>query len=271
MQSSGNTYVFGSKREVVLMFSHRPSQVKPSLIVVVMLLISSPIYREATASGAEDQVCDVNADYSLGVENYREAIRLHREILRKNPGNALAHYHLGFAEGMIGNRATEIDEYHRAEALGLRIWDLFLNLGLAQIEDGDLNAATDSLQLAVLLGGEHWESHFNLALVEERRGMLANAEQETLASLLLNPGQPNARNLLALIYVQEGKTTRASLVWRELLRDVPDYQPARANLALVDSQSQVVLGETAAAAPQRPPSKPSATRAVKACRHPKYS
>ena len=45
--------------------------------------------------------------------------------------------------------------------------------------------------------------------------MLANAEHQTLASLLLNPGQPDARNPLAVIYVQEGKTIRASLVWRE--------------------------------------------------------
>ena len=29
------------------------------------------------------------------------------------------------------------------------------------------------------------------------------------------------------------------------MRDVPDYQPARTNLALLDSQSEVVLGETA--------------------------
>ena len=169
-------------------------------------------------------------------------------MLRKAPENALAHYHLGFAQGRIGNRAAEFTKYKRAETLGLRIWDLYLNLGLAQIESGDLNAATDSLQRAVLLGGEHSESHFNLALVEERRGMLANAEHETLASLHLNPGQPDARNLLAVIYVQEGKTNSASLVWRELVRGVPDYQPARANLALLGSQSAVVLGETAAVA-----------------------
>jgi tetratricopeptide (TPR) repeat protein len=196
--------------------------------------------------------------YALGMEDYSETIRLHAEVVRKAPENALAHYHLGFAQGVMGNRTAEVTEYKRAEALGLRIWNLFLNLGLAQIENGDLNAATDSLQRAVLLGGEHWESHFNLALVEERRGMLANAEHETLASLFLNPGQPDARNLLAVIYFQEGKTVRASLVWRELVRDVPDYQPARANLTLVDSQSEVVLGETAAVA------LPTATAAVKA-------
>ncbi len=82
--------------------------------------------------------------------------------------------------------------------------------------------------------------------------MLAEAEHETLESLLLNPGQPDARNLPAVIYVQEGKTIRASLVWRELVRDVPDYQPARTNLALVDSQSAVVLGGTAAVALHSP-------------------
>src|SRR5579863_1370327 len=98
------------------MSSYRTSLLKTGLVVAAMLLISSPICRQAAASGAEAQVCDVNADYSLGVEDYADAIKIHREILRKNPGNALAHYHLGFAEGMIGNRATEIDEYRRAEA-----------------------------------------------------------------------------------------------------------------------------------------------------------
>jgi hypothetical protein len=36
------------------------------------------------------------------------------------------------------------------------------------------------------------------------------------------------------------------LVWRELVREVPDYQPARTNLALLGSQVTVARGETAA-------------------------
>jgi hypothetical protein len=34
--------------------------------------------------------------------------------------------------------------------------------------------------------------------------MLADAEHEALVSLGLNPGQPDARNLLGVIYAQEG-------------------------------------------------------------------
>ena len=231
------------------MFNYRPSQLKPGFFLAAILLTSSLVCRYAAANEAEVQVCDVVADYSLGVEHYADAIRIHREILRKSPGNALAHYHLGFAEGMIGDRATEIDEYRRAEVLGLRIWDLYLNQGLAQLQSGDLDAATDSLRQAVLLGKSHSESHFNLALVYERRRLLTDAEREMLASLRLNPDQPDARNTLGVIYAEEGRTARAWLVWRELVRDMPDYDPARTNLALLGSQNEVVPDETEAVVP----------------------
>jgi len=201
-------------------------------LVVPFILVLS-LGRNAIAGRPEEKVCDVRADYSLGVEDYAEAIRLHQEILRKHPDNALAHYHLGFAEGMVGDPTVEIMEYERAEALGLRVWDLFLNLGLAQLETGDLDAAANTLGKAVLLGEQHFESHFNLAFVDERRGMLADAERETLTSLRLSPRQPEARNLLGVIYAQEGETSRASEIFRKLVRDMPDYEPGRANLMIL--------------------------------------
>jgi len=216
---------------------------------VLLLSLSLGIARNATAGGDEQQVCDVRADYALGVEDYSQAIRLHTEVVREHPDDALAHYHLGFAQGMMGNRTAEVSEYKRAAALGVRNWDLFLNLGLAQLESGDLDAATDSLRQSVFLGENHSESHFNLALVYERRGLHADAEREMLASIQLNPRQPDARNALGVIYAHEGKTVSASLVWHELVREVPDYEPARTNLALLGSPIEVARGETAAVVP----------------------
>jgi Flp pilus assembly protein TadD len=109
----------------------------------------------------------------------------------------------------------------------------------------------------VLRGQNHPESHFNLALVYERRGLLADGEREMLTSLKLDPRQPDARNLIRVIYAEERETERASLVWRELVHDVPDYGPARENLRLLNNQRGVASGETAAVtALRRPPSKP---------------
>ena len=217
-------------------------------VVAAVLLVSLGIAYNASAEGGEQQICDVGADYALGIEDYPEAIRLHAKIVREHPDDALAHYHLGFAQGMMGDRTAEVREYQRAATLGLRNWDLFLNLGLLQLENSELDAATDNLRRAVLLGGDHPESHFNLGLVYERRGLLADAERETLASLRLNPGQPDARNMLGLIYAEEGKRVRAALVWRQLVHDVPDYGPARENLRLLGSRIEVARGETAAVA-----------------------
>jgi tetratricopeptide (TPR) repeat protein len=216
------------------------------VFAAIVVLLSLPMGGNSIAGVNDEQACDVGADYSLGVEDYTEAIRCHVQVLKDHPDDAVAHYHLGFAFGMVGNTKAELGEYQHAEALGLTSWDLFLNLGLAQLENGDLDAATDSLRRAVLFGENHPESHFNLALVDERRGMLANAEHEIRASLLLDPEQPDARNLLGVIYARERKISDASRVWQELISEMPDYEPARANLAISGNPSEGARGETVA-------------------------
>lgn len=176
----------------------------------------------ATANTADEQVCDSKADYFLGIENFGETVRLHHEVLKAHPGSALARYHLGFAYGMMNDQENEIKEYRRAAALGLGLWDLFLNMGLAYLQNHDLAEATNSLRVAALLGPDHPESHFNLGLAYERRGMLAEAEQEMLVSLLLDHNQLDARNMLAVIHAEQGENARALAEWRDLVHDSPD-------------------------------------------------
>jgi hypothetical protein len=86
------------------------------LLRPAILLLSVGIAYVARAGGIEHQMCDVAADYSLSVEDYPEAIRLHNEVVRKHPDNALAYYHLGFAQGMMGNGTAEVSEYQRVAA-----------------------------------------------------------------------------------------------------------------------------------------------------------
>jgi Flp pilus assembly protein TadD len=215
-------------------------------VAVVLLLLSLRIAHSASTGPSDGQVCDVEADYSLGIEDYPQAIRLHTALVRRRPGDALAHYHLGFAQGMAGNNNAEIREYRLAASLGLKDWDLFLNLGLAEAEIGNLDSAAADLEKAVFFGQNHPESHYNFALIQVRRGMLPDAEREILASLRLNNRQPDAQNLLGVIYAERGETVRASLIWHELLRTEPEYRPAQRNLALLASQRKLVPGGAAA-------------------------
>src|SRR5260370_24021057 len=124
---------------------------------------------------SENQICDAKADYFLGVEDYPETAKLHRLLVAAHPNDALTHYHLGFAYGMLGRHGEELVEYRKAASLGLKQWDFFLNLGLVYLEDGNSDAAIDALRPAVAPGPDHPEGHFNLGLAYERYGGLADA------------------------------------------------------------------------------------------------
>jgi hypothetical protein len=58
---------------------------RPLLTVGAIALLLACLWSPAAVAvnPAEGQICDATADYFLAAENYPEAIRLHREVLRK--------------------------------------------------------------------------------------------------------------------------------------------------------------------------------------------
>ena len=210
------------------------SRVALLALAAVMILGPAGSARAAVDNESQEQICDPLADYFLGMEDYKEAIRLHQKVIQEHPDNALAHYHLGFAYGMLGQHREELKQYREAIDLGLSDWALFLNLGMLYLENDRPEAATDILQLAALLGPDRPETHFNLGLAYERRRRLAEAEQQFLLSLRLDPNQAEARNMLGVIYAEQGNYARAHEEWAELARTRPSYEPAQANLAALE-------------------------------------
>ena len=208
-----------------------------SSIAITMLLICFHGSAGLAANPSKGPICDVTADHYLAIEDYPAAIRLHRAFLQKQPANALAHYHLGFAYGMRGDEMRELNEYRRAIALRLSSWDLFLNAGVAFLANGNLVAATDALQHAVRLDPNQAESHYNLGLVYERRDMLPEAEQEMRSTLRIEPEELDAKNMLGIIYARQGKKAEASVQWSALLHEAPDYSQARTNLAILEGEA----------------------------------
>ena len=202
------------------------------LAVMLVVGFSCPVFSQQ-AAGSDTQICDVAADAALGLEDYPSAIELHRHILVSHPHNALAHYHLGFAYGMVGRISEEIDQYHRAANLGLKNWELFLNLGLAYSERGQLASAADALEHAVFVAPQRVEAHFNLALIYEREGELGDALQEINISQDLAPDDPDVANTKAILCMETGDFVTARNLWTTLVRTAPSYAPARENLAIL--------------------------------------
>jgi tetratricopeptide (TPR) repeat protein len=220
-------------------------QLKLTFVVAfLMLALTSTAQANALSreDSEDDEVCDPLADYFLGLEDYVETIRLHRKVIARTPSNALAHYHLGYAYGMVGRSRDELREYQLAVELGLSDWDLFLNLGLLYQEDGRLQDAADAFKTAIILGPDRAEAHYNLGLIYERQGKLHDALQEMLIAVQLDPDQPDTLNMLGVIYAEMGDYVRAQKQWSELVTTEPDYEPARINLSRLRAQMQVQTG-----------------------------
>jgi tetratricopeptide (TPR) repeat protein len=196
------------------------------LFAAITLILLLPCRASSWAAASKAEICDVDADFALGLEDYPEAIALHRKVLRAHNDNALAHYHLGFAYGMKGRTADEISEYIAAARLGLVKWDLFLNLGVAYLGHNDVAKAIRTLQIAVLLGPNHHEAHFNLAIAYEKGNRLPEALQEIIVALYLAPEDPDEQNTKAIICAEMGNLACARDKWAHMAQVAPNYAPA---------------------------------------------
>jgi Flp pilus assembly protein TadD len=196
----------------------------------VLIVWCRPAFSQQPAA-PDEQICDVRADAALGLEDYPTAIKLHQYLLRSHPNDALAHYHLGFAYGMVGRSAEEIDEYQKAVTLGLHNWDLFLNLGMAYVAQGELADAAEALEYAALRAPERPETHFNLALVYEAEHRLSEALKEITIARRLSPDDQDIENTNAVLCAEMGDVHCARMLWTHLAQ--AGYSPARANLAIL--------------------------------------
>jgi tetratricopeptide (TPR) repeat protein len=217
------------------------------LFAAIVLALLLPCVASSWAAISKEEICDVDADFALGLQDYPAAITLHRKVLRANKNNALAHYHLGFAYGMTGRKTDEINEYLAAARLGLDKWDLFLNLGLAYLGQNDGPKAIKTLQTAVLLGPNHPEAHFNLAIAYEKGNRLREALQETIVSLHLAPEDLDEGNTKGIICAELGNLVCARDEWAHLVQVAPHYAPARVNLAILSGSHMPLAASTSSA------------------------
>jgi len=213
------------------------------IFAAIAFALLLPSAASSWAAGSREELCDASADLALANEDYPAAIALHRKVLLADNDDALAHYHLGFAYGMTEQSTDEINEYLASARLGLRKWDLFLNLGIAYLNQKDWPKATNALRNAVFLGPDHPEAHYNLAFAYERDNALPKALQEITVSLRLAPSDADEGNTKAIICAELGDLLCARDEWARLVQTAPEYAPARVNLSILD-RSHLSLAAT---------------------------
>jgi tetratricopeptide (TPR) repeat protein len=166
--------------------------------------------------------CDPEADAAVHSEQWRLALQLHRRFLVLEPDNCLAIYHLGYILGKLDERQQEVEAYEHAVACGYAQDDrLFFNLGMAFSDLLESDKAVQALERAVELNPNNAENHFGLGYIAHLADQSALAIEALQTAIDLSEDHLDARNLLARIYLDEGRLVEAKALLIQVQRREP--------------------------------------------------
>lgn len=171
--------------------------------------------------------CDAEADAAVHRQQWELALQLHQRYLELEPHNCLALYHLGYILGKLNERQLEVEAYERAAACGYSNDDrLFFNLGMAFGELSEPDKALAALEHAIQLNPDNPENHFGLGYIAQLAGHSRRAIKALKKAIDLSADHLDARNLLARIYLDQGRLDEAKTQLQEIQRREPDNQEA---------------------------------------------
>lgn len=180
--------------------------------------------------------CDNQADKAMKEHDYKTAIVLHEEFLKKEPKNGLALYHLGYAYGQTGNHAKEALYYEKAVEVGYGTDDIFFNLGMAYGELNRIKESIRSFKKALDINPRRADNHFGLAIAYQRSLSDKLAEEEFLEAIRINPVHVDSRLYLSILYVDMGELKKAGDQLRKILEIDPSNEGAREFLKKIEGE-----------------------------------
>ena len=166
-----------------------------ALALILILLVWG---NTATLASPVDDAMEIVQNPHKIATDAKRAERIFRQILSSNPGHPDAHY----------------------------------NLGLLLLEEGKTDEARRHFDNAVKADAKYAPARARLAHMQWQKGEKTNA-LETLESIIVtNRYQPEARNILAQIALEEARWSDAITHARNVLLGNPDHANAYINLCL---------------------------------------
>ena len=170
------------------------------------------------------------AQEAIDRNDFAAAVASLQDYLAKKPGDAAAHFQLGYAYTAL-QRPTEAKvEYEKAVALKPDMSEAQLNLGLTLL-DADPNAAVEPFRKAAELLPDQAQPIFLLGKALERSGKLSSAIEQYRAAEQLDAKDLYVHFALARALVKADRNSEAEPEFRAALAIRPKAAPVRLELA----------------------------------------
>jgi tetratricopeptide (TPR) repeat protein len=177
--------------------------------------------------------------YRTGERNrdFATSLALWRTVVEAVPGNARGHTYLGLALVEQGQVEAAIAHYERALALKPEYAEAHNNLGIALATQGRLEQAIAHYRLALKTQPGLAQAHNNLGNALLTAGQVEEAMGHYERALALKPEYAEAHNNLGIALATQGRLQQAIARFRQALALRPEYAEARRNLDLALRQA----------------------------------
>ncbi len=161
---------------------------------------------------------------------YRDIETFYRVTLERNPSSWMGHVNLGLIELDRGELSSAEEHFREAARLKPDNAQAHNDVGLACFRSGRLDEAIAEYQTAVRLVPVFAEARNNLGLALSRRGRLDEAQAQLREAVRLKPGYSEAHNNLGIVLAQASRVDAALGEFRRAVELRPDYVNAWVNL-----------------------------------------
>jgi Flp pilus assembly protein TadD len=167
------------------------------------------------------------------------AMETYRKALEITPRSPRLYLGLGLAQAQAGDLAGAVASYQRSLALDAQQPLVLVNLGIALESSGDAAGAEQAYRRAMSVDPNEPLAYFNLGNVYLKRGDLAAAIPQYERATSLNPSLAPAYLYLADAYARTGATRKAL----DAVRRGIEFDPKNADARLAEQKLEQVLGE----------------------------
>ncbi len=171
------------------------------------------------------------ADKAMAEQNFAVAVEALEQFVQKEPGDAYAHFHLGYSYTGLKDWPKAIAAYRRAIEHKPDLAAAQLNLGLLLYEHESPQAALAPLRRAAELLANEARPHFLLGTALERSGRATEAIVEFRAAAALDPKDTATQVALGRVLLNSGKYADAEAAFHEALALDESHLDARLGLA----------------------------------------
>ena len=164
-------------------------------------------YREATRAKPDFVRPLSHLAYLLASqERFAEAEPYFLAVLREDPGNAVAHFNLGYAHDKRGQYKRAVHEFREATRLNPKIDRAWYGLGLAHAHLGQHREAAEALEQAATLQPMNHHAWYQLGMALHTTGNTERFEQVVMHLLRFDP------KMTRRLIVDTGRSDLAHLV-----------------------------------------------------------